>query len=49
MVGLARDVIFRNTQVFKDGEIIHQHQNHTGKYGTVRSFPEEWLLFPTIK
>ncbi len=43
------DVISRTHQAFKDGSIIHQHQNHIGKYGTVRTFPEEWLMFPTIK
>lgn len=42
-------VISRTHQVFKDSKIIHQHQNHIGTYGTVRSFPEEWLMFPTIK
>ena len=46
---LDGDVISRTHQVFKDGSIIHQHQNHIGKYGTVRTFPEEWLMFPTIK
>ena len=31
------------------GEIIHQHQTHIGMYGSERIFPEEWLMFPTIK
>jgi len=46
---LDGDVISKTHQVFKDGEKIHQHQNHIGTYGTIRTFPEEWLLFPTIK
>jgi len=30
----------------KTGE---NYKNHTGKYGTIRTFIEEWLMFPTIK
>lgn len=25
-----------------NGKIVHQHMDHTGKYGTVRQFPSEW-------
>ncbi len=46
---LDGDVIPKTHQVFKDGKVIHQHQHHIGTYGTIRTFHEEWLLFPTIK
>jgi RHS repeat-associated protein len=46
---LDGEIISKTHQVFNDGKIIHQHQNHIGTYGTIRTFPEEWLLFPTIK
>lgn len=32
----------------KEGEILHRHQNHTGKYGGERQFPEEWTGTKTI-
>ncbi len=46
---LDGDAISKTHQVFKNGEIIHQHQNHIGTYGTKRTFPEEWLNVKTIK
>lgn len=39
---LDEEMISRTHQVTKDGEILHQHQNHTGKYGGERQFPDEW-------
>jgi RHS repeat-associated protein len=35
-------------QVIKDGRVIHQHQIHIGKFGTRRTFPDEWVEFPRI-
>jgi len=29
----------------KTGE---NYKNHTGKYGTIRTFIEEWLMFPGV-
>jgi RHS repeat-associated protein len=34
--------ISKTHRVTKDGEIVHQHQDHVGKSGTVRRFPDEW-------
>lgn len=41
-------------QVVKDGKLIHQHQDHIGKHGTVRRFSDELtgtktINAPTIK
>ena len=33
-------------QVEHNGEIIHQHQRHIGKYGSERQFPNEWVEHP---
>ena len=35
-------------KVTKDGETIHQHQEHIGKEGTIRTFPEEWTRVKKI-
>ena len=35
-------------QVFQNGQIIHQHQTHFGKYGTHRQFADEWTGVKTI-
>jgi len=35
-------MISRTHEVTKDGEVLHQHQNSTGKYGGERQFPDEW-------
>ncbi len=40
--------ISKTHQVEKDGEIIHQQQDYVGKYGTVKSFPDEWVEYPKI-
>ena len=43
------EAISRTHQVTNpDGEMIHQHQEHIGKTGNVRSFPEDWREFKTI-
>jgi len=31
-----------------NGNIVHQHQTHIGRYGTEREFPDEWVQFPRI-
>ena len=31
-----------------DGETVHQHQTHIGKYNTRRRFPDEWNDYPII-
>ena len=36
------EVISRTHRVIKDGKILHQHQNHVGKHGGVRQFPDQW-------
>jgi hypothetical protein len=36
-------------QVERNGEIIHQHQTHIGKYGGQRQFPDEWVQYKEIK
>jgi hypothetical protein len=41
-------MISRTHEVTKDGEVIHQHQNYTGKYGGERQFPDEWTGTKTI-
>jgi len=35
-------------QVVKDGKLIHQHQDHVGKHGTVRRFSDELTGTKTI-
>jgi hypothetical protein len=40
--------ISKTHQVEKNGEVIHQHQDHVGKYGTQRSFPDEWVEYPRV-
>ena len=35
-------------KVTKDGQIIHQHQDHVGKYGTKERFPDSWTGTETI-
>lgn len=42
------ETISRTHQVKKNGEIVHQHQNHVGKYGGERQFPDEWTGTKTI-
>ena len=38
----------RTHEVTKDGETVHQHQNHMGKHGGERQFPHEWTGTKTI-
>ncbi|MES3001197.1 MAG: Ig-like domain-containing protein [Pseudomonadota bacterium] len=40
--------ISRTHEVTKDGKVLHQHQNHTGKHGGNRQFPDEWTGTKTI-
>ena len=35
-------------QVERNGEIVHQHQAHVGKYGGRRVFADEWNKYPKI-
>ena len=41
-------MISRTHEVIKDSKVIHQHQNHTGKHGGERQFPDEWTGTKTI-
>ncbi|MBL8398577.1 MAG: hypothetical protein JNL84_10625 [Candidatus Accumulibacter sp.] len=41
-------LISRTHEVTKDGKVIHQHQNHIGKRGGERQFPDEWTGTKTI-
>ena len=34
--------ISKTHRVTKDGEVVHQHQDHVGKHGGTRRFPDEW-------
>ncbi len=42
------NVISRTHKVTTDGKTVHQHQNHVGKEGGVRQFPDEWTGTETI-
>lgn len=42
------NVISRTHKVTTDGKTVHQHQNHLGKEGGVRQFPDEWTGTQTI-
>jgi RHS repeat-associated protein len=42
------NTISKTHRVTKDGEVIHQHQSHIGKDGSVRNFPDEWTGTKTI-
>jgi hypothetical protein len=44
----AGRTVSRTHTVTKDGQVIHQHQEHIGKYGGERRFPDEWTGTPTI-
>ena len=56
--GQSRITIERNAQsgealsrthtVEKEGQVVHQHQEHMGKHGSERSFPDEWTGTETI-
>jgi hypothetical protein len=35
-------------RVTREGELLHQHQTHIGRYGSERRFPDEWIEYPTI-
>lgn len=39
---LDEEMISRTHKVTKDGKVLHEHQNHTGKSGGERQFPDEW-------
>ena len=40
--------ISKTHRVTKDGKIIHQHQDHIGKFGGKRRFPDVWTGTKTI-
>jgi len=44
----AGNVISKTHRVVKDGKVLHQHQDHVGKYGGERRFPDQWKEYPTI-
>jgi YD repeat-containing protein len=43
---LGDETISTVHRVNLEGEVIHQHQTHIGKYGGERQFPNEWIQFP---
>jgi len=45
--GAGRTISQTHT-ITKDGQVIHQHREHIGKYGGERRFPDEWTGTPTI-
>ena len=45
---VAGKTISVTQQVTVGGKIVHQHQEHIGKYGTHRRFPDEWVEHPHI-
>jgi hypothetical protein len=44
----AGRTVSRTHTVSKDGQVLHQHQEHIGKYGGERRFRDEWTGTPTI-
>ena len=42
------ETISKTHQVTKDGKVMHQHQDHVGKHGGERRFPDEWTGTETI-
>lgn len=42
------EVISKTHRVTTDGEVVHQHQDHQGKYGGERRFPDEWKEYSTV-
>lgn len=40
--------ISRIHEVIVDGKVVHRHQEHIGRYGEIRAFPDAWIEFPTI-
>jgi RHS repeat-associated protein len=42
------DEVSKKHTVTKDGEVVHQHQDHRGKAGSVRRFPDEWTGTDTV-
>lgn len=42
------DAISKTHRVTTDGEVVHQHQDHIGKEGQQRRFPNEWVEYPSI-
>lgn len=45
---IGNETISVTHQVIKNGRVVHQHQTHVGKYGTIRNFPDDWIRFPRI-
>ena len=35
-------------QVHVNGQLVHQHQEHIGQYGTRRQFPDSWVKHPEV-
>ncbi len=42
------NAISRTHTVVRDGEVVHQHQNHIGNSGNERQFPDSWTGTETI-
>jgi len=42
------DVISMTHRVETDGKVVHQHQDHQGKHGGERRFPDEWVEYPEV-
>ncbi len=39
----GNSTISKRHRVTKDGKVIHQHKDHTGKFGSHRRFPNKWI------
>ena len=44
----AKKTISKTHTVTTDGKVVHQHQEHKGKYGGERRFPDSWTGTETI-
>ena len=44
----AGRTVSRTHSVTKDMKTVHQHQEHIGKHGGERRFPDEWTGTPTV-
>jgi hypothetical protein len=44
----AGRTVSQRHSVSKDGNVLHQHQEHIGKHGGERRFPDEWTGTSTV-
>ena len=42
------EVISKTHRVTTDGKVVHQHQDHQGKHGGERRFPDKWVEYPEV-